>query len=102
MYEDDLERYMALESLKDIIKNRITLVNMFEKDINKLYIKKDFNFLEKLKYELLQDWLVESNLRISHLRDYYLKNGSSWQKDRLFVRLNNPNAQISAREDSRD
>lgn len=82
----DYERQLAKERLVKVLKDRLNLVNMFERYLNehhKLLTAEGLGIM--LNQREITKWLKENNKRINELSNYFKKHGSHWQKYRCQV-----------------
>lgn len=83
--------YDRINRLQSTLINRLNLINSYEKSINKNYIPmtiKNIGINIDNEYDII-NFMEQNNKHIEKLKNWFNKNGSSYQKCRLLKKLKN-------------
>jgi len=78
-----------ISRLQLTLQNRLNLINLYEKSINKNYIPMTIKNIEidiESEFEIVN--FIDKNIKhIEKLKNWFNKNGTVWQKDRLLKKI---------------
>ncbi len=78
-----------INRLQLTLQNRLNLINLYEKSINKNYIPMTIKNIEidiESEFEIIN--FIGRNIKhIEKLKNWFNKNGTIWQKDRLSKKI---------------